>query len=102
MYINPVHDAMVLASNSALLNFGHKAQMIKTCEELAELTIVLCKRLNESPVTNEQIIDEVADVFFMVNQMRLLFGADEVDNRVLYKVGRTMQYIQSRGVGNVI
>lgn len=63
-----------------------RAQAIKTCEELAELTVQLSKRLNGSPTTNEAIIDEIADATIMVRQMRNLFGHDVVDMRIDHKL----------------
>lgn len=73
--------------------FGEKAQMVKTIEELAELMQVLAKRLNGSPVTDEQIVDEVADVLVMANQMRFLYGPSAVDSRMMFKLNRTANYI---------
>lgn len=85
-----------VAGKAALAEFGQNAQMIKTCEELGELSTQLCKRLNGSPTTDAAIIDEVADVLIMANQMRTLFGAEAVDTRIEFKLNRTMQFIQKR------
>ena len=60
------------------------------------MTTALCKRLNGSPVSDAQIIDEVADVLIMTNQMRHVYGADQVDDRIVYKLGRTMDFIRTR------
>lgn len=89
-------EALEAATESTLHAFGLQAQMVKTCEELGELTTALCKRLNNSPVSDAQIIDEVADTLIMANQMRHVFGADAVDDRIVYKLGRTMDFIRNR------
>jgi len=67
--------------------------MIKTCEELGELSAILCKRLNGSPATHEQVVDEIADVLIMAHQMRVVFGPGEVDTRIVFKLERTRSYI---------
>jgi NTP pyrophosphatase (non-canonical NTP hydrolase) len=88
--------ALEAATESTMLAFGLNAQMVKTCEELGELTTALCKRLNGSPVSDAQIVDEVADVLIMANQMRHTFGADAVDDRIVYKLNRTMEFIRTK------
>lgn len=72
----------------AVQRWGLKAQTIKTCEELAELTQQLCKYVNESPTVYEDLIDEIADVSIMVAQMTLAFGAAAVSERIHYKLDR--------------
>lgn len=88
--------ALQAAADSTMIAFGLDAQMIKTCEELGELTTQLCKKLNGSPTTNAAIVDEVADVLIMAFQMRHVFGAEAVDERIIYKLDRTMEFIRNR------
>ena len=68
---------------TALDRFGAKAQRRQTIEEMAELTQALCKleRVMESPNCAERwnrahdhVLEEVADVQIMLNQMQLLYG----------------------------
>lgn len=75
--------------------FGERAQIIKALEELSELMQVLCKRLNGSPVSEDDTIDEIADVLIMAGQLRFLYGADLVDQRMMYKLERTAKFIMS-------
>ncbi len=95
--------ALEAAGHSALIAWGADKQIVKCCEEMAELTQVLCKRLNGNPhVTKEQIVDEVADVLVMANQMRLLFGEGAVDERIQYKLNRVITKIdQQRKEGKI-
>lgn len=72
----------------AIHRWGVKAQMVKTCEEMSELTQQLCKKVNGSPSTPEAMIDELADVLIMVKQMALCFGVKEVEARAQYKLDR--------------
>lgn len=77
----------------ALQTFGDRAQMIKTLEELGELTRALAKRLNGSPIDDKEIVDEIADVLITGNQMRLLYGPAAVDERMIFKLDRTANFI---------
>lgn len=96
-----VQRALNAASESILSSFSNHQQIVKTCEELGELTTVLCKKLNGSPTTHEAVCDEIADVFIMIVQMRLIFGAATVDDRILYKLNRTMEFIRNRNKGAI-
>jgi len=53
--------------------YGNRAQLIKACEELAELQKAICKYLNKQGNT-ESIIEEIADVENMTAQMKIMFG----------------------------
>lgn len=83
------------ASESVLMAYGEKAQMIKTCEEMGELATQLCKRLNNPHTPESGVIDEIADVLIMVMQMRTVFGPSSVDERVLFKLDRTLEFIRA-------
>lgn len=74
--------------HEAFAKWGARAQITKACEELAELQVQLCKFLNGSPQEHEDIIDEIADVLVVANQMRLHFGSDDVLNRMAFKLER--------------
>lgn len=73
--------------------FGEKAQMVKTIEEMGELTRALAKHLNGSLIKGDEIRDEIADVLIMANQMRMYFGPEWIDERMIYKLSRTELYI---------
>ncbi len=77
----------------AFQKFGSKAQMVKTIEELGELIQVLAKHINNLPVTDTQIIDEVADVLVVVGLLRHFLGPEKVDTRMLHKIDRTNDFI---------
>jgi hypothetical protein len=38
----------------------------------------------------------------MTTQMRHIFGGDAVDDRILYKLGRTMDFIRSRKIEETV
>jgi NTP pyrophosphatase (non-canonical NTP hydrolase) len=69
----------------ALDTYGPSAQINKTIEECTELSLVL-QHHRDGKATVEEVVDELADVFIMVTQMRLLFNG--VDERVSFKLNR--------------
>lgn len=73
---------------SALNKWGIAAQALKAIEEMAELTVNLSKRLNRLEVSDAELIDEVADVIIMSEQMALVIGQKEVEIRKQEKLRR--------------
>lgn len=96
--MNPrIQTALEHAGTSIVSHFGERAQTVKACEEMGELITQLMKRLNDNPqATRESVVDEIADVLITVSQLRILFGADKVDERILFKLDRMMTFIRSR------
>ena len=75
-----------------ILNYyGYEAQTIQAIEEMAELSKELCKYLNGRG-KSEKVIEEMADVQIMLNQLKLLFYVedDELEKEMQYKVARTL------------
>lgn len=59
-----------------LLDKYYDKQVIVAIEELSELAKELCKALRGND-NKENIIEEMADVYIMLDQMQLFFGIDE-------------------------
>jgi len=72
--------------------FGVNNQLEKTVEECAELIKALIKYKHGAGKYID-VIDELADVKILMKQMILLFGKEEVDKRVAYKVMRLKKRI---------
>lgn len=72
---------------AALAHYGPERQMAKMTEECAELIVAL-HHFAGSKIRKESVIEEIADVLIMANQMRLLFGPAQVDAAIAYKVER--------------
>lgn len=70
---------------AAINKWGVKAQVIKAIEEMAELTVNLAKRLNSLEVSDEQLIDEVADNVVMAGQLCIIMGEKLVEKRIQEK-----------------
>ena len=60
----------------ALRTWGTQAQIMMALEEMSELTKELCKHISGRH-NGAEIIDEVADVTIMMEQLRLIFGINE-------------------------
>lgn len=75
--------------------FGDGPQQIKTIEELAELQVALAKDMNDLEVTQEEIIDELADAYIMIKQMAIVFGEDQVIQRIAEKVERLKKMVDA-------
>ena len=59
----------------AINSYGEKAQIIKTIEELNELSVELAKFLNGEEKINS-IAEEAADVYIMLAQLRIMLNID--------------------------
>lgn len=73
--------------------FGNKAQMIKAIEELAELQMAIAKFLNE-PADKTNIIEEIADVEIMTEQLKIMFDCHrEVEKVKVEKIDRMIKRV---------
>lgn len=79
--------------------YGRRHQMLKAIEELTELAEVLIKVLTKN-VGLERIMDEMADVYVMLEQVRILNFIDgkELDDKIDEKLERQVNRIKG---GNV-
>jgi len=60
----------------AIYHYGTKTQVVKTCEEMAELQQALCKALTNGCMTRElwnHIAEEIADVEIMLWQVKHIY-----------------------------
>jgi hypothetical protein len=58
---------------AAVLTFGARAQKAKAVEEMAELTVELCKDLNGQG-SLAHIAEEMADVEIMLEQLKYIYS----------------------------
>lgn len=83
----------------ALRVYYPEAQVDVCVEECAELVKAICKWKRNGRSYLEQVVDEIADVRIMIEQMTLLFGADAVAERVEFKLERLRQRMERRKAG---
>ena len=64
----------------AIEQHGQARQLVKCCEEMAELTQAICKRFDHGPGADdfdtEAVVEELADVEIMLEQLRLILNVD--------------------------
>ena len=80
----------------AIDHYGIDHQEEKAKEELAELLTEL-SRLQDGRTTKEKIVGELADVLVMAEQLRLIFGAADVDAEVERKLARLVRRMKLSG-----
>lgn len=78
----------------ALKKWGSTAQVIMVFEEMAELQKELSKFLRGNWI-GDNIAEEIADVEIMLEQMKLLFGIEElIDINKKYKLKRLAERVK--------
>lgn len=77
----------------AIEHFGKESQIAKAIEEMAELTAELARFQNNRGM-NVNLIEEIADVYIMMAQLREIFGHDLVDCHIAIKLRRLKGMIQ--------
>ena len=81
-----------------LLNhYGVESQELMTIGECAELIVALRHKARKR-ATADEVIDEIADVIVMTQQLRIAYGAKNVDNRIAEKLARQLKRINERTV----
>jgi NTP pyrophosphatase (non-canonical NTP hydrolase) len=78
----------------AILHFGPKGQISKTIEEMGELLADLGRHQNNNSMMLN-IIEEIADCFIMLKQLKLIFGEDLVETKIKEKLKRLELIISS-------
>jgi NTP pyrophosphatase (non-canonical NTP hydrolase) len=72
---------------TAIVLYGRQAQMDVAIEECAELINAIQKH-RRGRVGDKEVIDEIADVRIMTEQLAIIFGEEEVEARRQYKLAR--------------
>ena len=76
-------------------HYGEDNQEEKAIEECAELIKELCK-FRETMDNRENIIDEIADVEVMLNQLKIIYNCfGEVEERIDFKIKRQLERIMN-------
>lgn len=83
--VNMTNEREAKILEGAIAKFGTQAQIAKAVEELNELAAELARHLNGQAKV-ENIREEMADAFIMLNQMEMIFG--DVSNVEIRKLER--------------
>ena len=77
-------------------HFGENHQRFKAAEELSELQTLILQDANENgKVQQSRIIEEIADVYVMLSQLKIIYKIDgrDIEPVISYKIDRTMKLI---------
>ena len=79
-------------------SYGTKSQEDVAIEEMAELQKAILKhRRYTGDETRAEIIDEIADVEIMIEQLKIIFSCKkEVESRIDYKIERQIKRILTK------
>jgi NTP pyrophosphatase (non-canonical NTP hydrolase) len=90
---------LTYACQKAASYWDVKSQLIALLEEMGELQVLIAKLANGKQGRVEdfesKVVDEMADVHFLLSQMELIFGnSEKVRERLLFKCARTIEFIE--------
>lgn len=92
--------------NTIVTTYGDDPQMDMCIEECAELQKALLKYRrkkkgfssdDEVKTAKANVVDELADVCVMVEQMKIVYGYEAVEERIKFKIDRQMDRLRNRG-----
>lgn len=95
--------------NRMLEKFGEDSQIDVAIEEMSELTKELIKykrsklHFRERQVSSrEHVIEEISDVLFMFEYLKMIFGISEteIEKQIKIKAGRTKERYLDNGTGD--
>ena len=73
--------------------YGYESQMDMLTEECGEFIQARNKLRRSVPGAYDNCLEEIADIAIMVEQMKLICGADRIDSIINEKLNRQMQRI---------
>ena len=86
------------AIRKIIARYGARVQIEKSVEECAELIQALMKPRSPREII-ESVVDELADVSIMLEQLKLIFFcADQVEERIDFKIKRQLERIEKENV----
>ena len=76
-------------------NNDYKYNLLKTAEELQELSLVLTQTaLKKEKVDKQEVIDEIGDVIIRLKVIQHFFSRKKVKKRVKFKLNKLKSYIK--------
>lgn len=76
-------------------NNDYKYNLLKTAEELQELSLAITQLINKpNKVDEQEIIDELGDVKIRLKIISKLFSKKKVKERIKFKLDKFRSYIQ--------
>lgn len=89
--------------NLIIEHFGRLHQVVKLGEEVGELNKAILNFENGYTRTNNEITEEIADVYLLLEQVELMYGLDtnEIRTVMQMKIDRTIDKYNIEG-GNFV
>lgn len=79
---------------------GYERQLLKLIEESNELGASIARFLGEETRERDDIVSEMADVLVLIRQMAIIFGENEIEKEVEFKLDRVLERINGNKKGN--
>nr|DAK39232.1 MAG TPA: nucleoside triphosphate pyrophosphohydrolase [Caudoviricetes sp.] len=91
------HKEIIDTYKKAIETYGEKAQKLMAIEEMSELTKEICKDFR-GKLNREHLIEEMADVLIMLDQMLLMYkvSGEEVRLMRIKKVERLKERLEKQ------
>jgi len=77
--------------------FGQKHQMYVLVEEMGEATATISQFLNRNRDVEEEMLEEIADVVIMLEQMKVIYG-ERLVQAVLKKLQKAATHLEDKDV----
>ena len=78
---------------------------LKACEEFAELSELLLKKVNKrggpKEPTDESIIEEIGDAVIRLGVLVELFGSANIEKRIDFKLSKYIDYMKDKRYKNI-
>jgi NTP pyrophosphatase (non-canonical NTP hydrolase) len=90
------------AAAKIINHYGAQHQLVKLCEECAELTQQAVKCYDKGIPYSDDMIEEIADVLVMIKQFEVVMSQpdrDLLEDQIVYKLRRQLDRIESEGGG---
>lgn len=91
-----MNDETKAVLNAAIIHWGKELQMDMVIEECAELIHVI-SAFRRGRATTDQMLDELADVLIMADQLKVMFGPTRVQIHYDRKLERLKNRLKDAG-----
>lgn len=74
----------------------YKYNLLKTAEELQELSLVLTQMaLKEGKINKQEVIDEIGDVKIRLRVLEHFFSHKRIQKRIRFKLNKLKEYVKN-------
>lgn len=76
-------------------NNDYKYNLLKTAEELNELSTILLQYVNkDNKIDKQKIIEEIGDSIIRIRILKKLFNKKKINSRINFKLNKLKSYIK--------